>query len=353
MFSNYIFEHNLKSCQKPPKNLKCPQMKILITGGAGFIGSNFVRHVLQAKKKWQVVNLDALTYAGNLENLAGLETQFEKRYQFLHGDISNFGFLKTLFEKEKFDGVIHFAAQTHVDRSIEDAEPFIKTNINGTHFLLECATKFKVDRFHHVSTDEVYGDAGEGSTHFFTENTPIEPNCPYAASKAASDLLVQSWHRTHGLNTIITRCSNNYGPFQFPEKLIPFFLFRAMQNLDVPVYGDGGNVRDWLFVLDHCEAILRAFCDSEGGEVWNIGGNNEKTNLEIAELILKSVPSTKSKIKFVADRKAHDRRYAIDATKIQTKLGWHPAHTFEDALPKTIQWYLANEKWVAGCRQKI
>ena len=324
--------------------------KILITGGAGFIGSNFVRHVL-ANRDYEVVNLDKLTYAGNLENLQDIES--DPRYIFVEGDIADVEFIDELFGKEKFDGVINFAAETHVDRSIVDSSPFITTNIVGTHVLLEAARKYDIARYHQVSTDEVYGDLGEGSTNYFTENTFLDPNCPYAAAKTSSDLLVQSWHRTHGLNAIITRCSNNYGPYQFPEKLIPFFLFRAMAGEDLPMYGDGKNVRDWLYVLDHCEAILLAFEKSDPGEIWNIGGHNEKTNLEIAELILKNVPDSKSKVVFVEDRKAHDRRYAIDATKISEKLGWKPKHTFEEALPKTIEWYLENREWVESCREKV
>jgi len=324
--------------------------KILITGGAGFIGSNFVRHVL-ANRDYEVVNLDKLTYAGNLENLRDIED--DPRYTFVQGDIADTKFVNDLFEKEKFDGVINFAAETHVDRSIADSSPFVATNIVGTHVLLEATRKYDVARYHQVSTDEVYGDLGEGSTDYFTEETSFDPNCPYAAAKTSGDLLVQSWHRTYGLNTIITRCSNNYGPYQFPEKLIPFFLFRAMVGEDLPMYGDGKNVRDWLYVLDHCEAILLAFEKSDPGEVWNIGGHNEKTNLEIVDLILKNVPDSKSKVVFVEDRKAHDRRYAMDATKISEKLGWKPKHTFEEALPKTIEWYLENREWVESCREKV
>ena len=327
--------------------------KLLITGGAGFIGSNFVRHLLDTRD-YKIVNVDKLTYAGNLENLRDIENN--PRYHFVQADIADKKAMNTLFEKEKFDGVINFAAETHVDRSIEDSSPFIQTNILGTHVLLELSRKFEIKKYHQVSTDEVYGDLGNPISNelkkYFTENTPLAPNCPYAAAKTSADLLVQSWYETYDMHTIITRCSNNYGPYQFPEKLIPFFMFHAMKNEDLPLYGDGQNIRDWLFVLDHCEAILLAFEKSPAGEIWNIGGHNEKTNLKIAELILKETNS-KSKIVFIKDRKAHDRRYAIDASKIEKQLGWTPSHTFEGALPKTIQWYLDNKSWVESCRTLV
>jgi len=334
--------------------------KILVTGGAGFIGSNFIHHVLNTRD-YEVVNLDKLTYAGNLENLRDIEKN--PRYKFVQGYIADVKFIDQLFETEKFDGVVNFAAETHVDRSITDSSPFIRTNVVGTHTLLEAARKHGVERYHQVSTDEVYGDlgdpkprnagSGQAIQNYFTESTPIKPNCPYAAAKASADLLVQSWHHTYGMNAVITRCSNNYGPYQFPEKLIPFFLFRAMGSQSLPMYGDGKNIRDWLFVLDHCEAILLVFEKSPAGEIWNIGGHNEKTNLEIADLILKHVPKSKSKIEFIADRKAHDRRYAMDASKISRELGWKPRHTFEEALPLTIEWYLKNREWVENCRKKV
>jgi dTDP-glucose 4,6-dehydratase len=326
--------------------------KILVTGGAGFIGSNFIHHVLK-NRDWEIVNLDLLTYAGNLANLSSIENL--SNYKFIKGDIADEGFVFDLFSREKFDGVINFAAETHVDRSIENSVPFIRTNIVGTHVLLEATRQFKVARYHQVSTDEVYGDLGDphsGGESYFTEKTPLAPNCPYAAAKTSADLLVKSWHETYGLFATISRCSNNYGPYQFPEKLIPFFLFRAMENEDLTLYGDGKNIRDWLYVLDHCEAILNIFENSEAGEVWNIGGHNEKTNIEITNLILEKTDS-KSEIKFIADRKAHDRRYAIDASKISRELGWTPKHTFEEALPLTIGWYLKNKEWVEDCRAKM
>jgi dTDP-glucose 4,6-dehydratase len=322
--------------------------KILVTGGCGFIGSNFVRYILE-NRDYEVVNIDKLTYAGNLENLRDIEKN--KKYTFVEGDISNKNFIQELFQKEKFDGVINFAAETHVDRSIEDSNPFIQTNIVGTHTLLEACRQFEIKRYHQVSTDEVYGDLGDNSTDYFTETTPLNPNCPYAAAKTSADLLVKSWHETYGLSAVITRCSNNYGPYQFPEKLIPFFLFRAMNNEALTLYGDGQNIRDWLYVLDHCRAILTVFEKSPAGEVWNIGGHNEKTNLEITEYILK-LTNSKSEITFVTDRKAHDRRYAIDASKIERELGWKPQYTFEEALPKTIEWYLGNRRWIESCQQK-
>ena len=331
-------------------------MKILVTGGAGFIGSNFVRHILK-ERNYTIVNLDKLTYAGNLENLRDIESH--PNYKFVQGDIADKPFMKDLFAAEKFDALINFAAETHVDRSIVDSDPFINANIIGTHVLLELAREFELQKYHQVSTDEVYGDLGDTghlpfeSRPFFTENTPLNPNCPYAAAKTSGDVLVNSWHETYDMHTIITRCSNNYGPYQFPEKLIPFFLFKSMNNEPLPLYGDGQNIRDWLYVLDHCEAILLTFEKSAAGEVWNIGGHNEKTNLEIVEQIKSHIPQSNSEVSFVPDRKAHDRRYAMDASKLERELSWKPKHTFEEALPKTIEWYLANREWVENCRSKV
>jgi dTDP-glucose 4,6-dehydratase len=327
--------------------------KILVTGGAGFIGSNFIRHILETRD-YEIINIDKLTYAGNLANLQDKES--DPRYTFIRADIAEKAVMTDVFAAHKPDGVINFAAETHVDRSIEDSSPFMKTNIIGTHTLLELSRQFNVKKYHQVSTDEVYGDLGDPVTGepktYFTETTPIAPNCPYAAAKASADLLVLSWHETYGMNNVITRCSNNYGPYQFPEKLIPFFLFRAMNNEPLGLYGDGMNIRDWLYVSDHCEAILSVFEKSPAGEVWNIGGHNEKTNIEIADFILDQTQS-ESEISFIGDRKAHDRRYAIDASKIERELGWKPAHTFEEALPKTIEWYLANRDWVEDCRRNV
>jgi dTDP-glucose 4,6-dehydratase len=327
--------------------------KILVTGGAGFIGSNFIRHILETRD-YEIINIDKLTYAGNLANLQDKES--DPRYTFIRADIAEKAVMTDVFAAHKPDGVINFAAETHVDRSIEDSSPFMKTNIIGTHTLLELSRRFNVKKYHQVSTDEVYGDLGDPipgePKTYFTETTPIAPNCPYAAAKASADLLVLSWHETYGMNNVITRCSNNYGPYQFPEKLIPFFLFRAMNNEPLGLYGDGMNIRDWLYVSDHCEAILTVFEKSPAGEVWNIGGHNEKTNIEIADFILDQTQS-ESEISFIGDRKAHDRRYAIDASKIERELGWKPAHTFEEALPKTIEWYLANRDWVEDCRRNV
>ena len=323
--------------------------KILVTGGAGFIGSNFIRYILR-NKKYSIVNLDCLTYAGNLENLSDVAKH--KNYKFIRGDITDKKLIDNLFSREKFYGVINFAAETHVDRSIKNSQSFVKTNILGTHTLLDASKKYKVKKFHQISTDEVYGDLGENSRDFFTEETPLNPNCPYAATKAAADLLVESYHRTYSMWTVITRCSNNYGPYQFPEKLIPFFFFRASKNLSLPVYGDGKNIRDWLYVLDHVTAILLVFEQSKAGEIWNIGGHNEKNNLEIAKKILARVPHSTSKIKFVPDRLSHDKRYAMDANKISRNLGWKPSYDFKKALPETIAWYVHHSSWVKKCRDK-
>ena len=329
---------------------------LLVTGGAGFIGANFVHYWMARYPEDKVIVLDALTYAGNLASLDSVSRL--NNFCFVHESILNQKRVEALLREAGVNTIVHFAAESHVDRSIDGPGEFIVTNVVGTYTLLEASRTYMAGlnaerksrfRFHHVSTDEVYGDLGDNSTDYFTEMTPLAPNCPYAAAKTSADLLVNSWHETYGMHTVITRCSNNYGPYQFPEKLIPFMLFRAMRNEDLTLYGDGKNIRDWLYVLDHCEAILTAFEKSPPGEVWNIGGHNEKTNIEIAELILKNVPESTSGITFVSDRKAHDRRYAIDASKIERKLAWRPAHTFEEALPKTIQWYLSNREWVESC----
>ncbi|MBP9718699.1 dTDP-glucose 4,6-dehydratase [Candidatus Gracilibacteria bacterium] len=329
------------------------QKKILITGGAGFIGSNFVYHIARQYPEYSIVVLDKLTYAGNRENIADLIDS--GRVTFVQGDISDGQFIEALFEKEKFTFVVNFAAETHVDRSIIEPGIFIQTNIIGTYTLLEAAKKYNVERFHQVSTDEVYGDLGDNSTDYFTETTNLEPNCPYAASKTAADLLVLSYFRTYKMHVTITRCSNNYGPYQFPEKLLPFFFQLAKQGKPLPVYGDGKNVRDWLYVEDHCEAIDLVLHKGRPGEVYNVGGHNEKQNLEIAQLILSFFGRPTSDITFVEDRKAHDRRYAIDPAKIEKELGWSPKTHFQEGIKKTFAWYDEHQKWSQSIidKQKI
>jgi dTDP-glucose 4,6-dehydratase len=317
-------------------------MKILVTGGAGFIGSNFLRYMLEQHHDYKIVNLDNLTYAGNLENLKDLKDN--TRYTFVKGDIAN---TKTVAEVMAggIDAVVNFAAESHVDRSIEEPGIFVKTNVLGTQVLLDAARKYKVNKFLQVSTDEVYGTLGpEG---LFSEKSPLQPNSPYSASKTGADLLVRAYHKTFGLNVNITRCSNNYGPYQFPEKLIPLIITNALENKDIPVYGDGMQIRDWLHVSDHCSAIDLVLHNGADGEVYNIGGNNERTNLYIVKTVLKELGKPDSLIKHVTDRLGHDRRYAIDATKIRAELGWAPYHTFETGIKETISWYLNNREWWA------
>ncbi|MDU0203705.1 dTDP-glucose 4,6-dehydratase [Paenibacillus sp. MAH-36] len=315
-------------------------MKILITGGAGFIGSNFVHYILNRYSDYEIINLDALTYAGNLENLRTI--QENSNYTFIKGDITDSKLVGSLFE-QGVDSVVHFAAESHVDRSILEPDVFVKTNVLGTQVLLEAARKHSVKKFVHVSTDEVYGTLGE--TGLFTEETPLSPNSPYSASKAGSDLLVRSYHETYGLPVNITRCSNNYGPYQFPEKLIPLMIVNALDDKSLPVYGDGLNIRDWLYVEDHCSAIDLVLHKGVNGEVYNIGGNNERTNIQIVQTILHELGKPESLIKYVKDRPGHDRRYGIDATKITRELGWEPKHNFETGIHETIRWYLNNEIW--------
>ena len=330
---------------------------VLVTGGAGFIGSNFVHHILQEKQEIQcLVNLDLLTYAGNLDNL--LRVKDDKRYVFVHGDIRDKELVNQLFDKYKFDTVVHFAAESHVDRSIMEPDIFLTTNIVGSQTLLEAAKRHwnlepdnKYSReylpgvkYLQVSTDEVYGALGK--TGMFTETTPISPNSPYSASKASADLIVHAYHQTYGMPVNITRCSNNYGPYQFPEKLIPLMLHNAMNDKPLPIYGDGMQIRDWLHVKDHCSAILRVLEKGEIGEVYNIGGNNERANIEIVKLILSVLGKSESLISYVKDRPGHDRRYAIDNTKITTQLGWAPSYTFQQGISETIEWYLQNSAWV-------
>lgn len=314
-------------------------MKILVTGGAGFIGSNFIHYILENYDD-EVINLDKLTYAGNLENLKDVENN--PQYTFIKGDISDPEIVKEIVS-QGVDYIVNFAAESHVDRSIEDPGIFIKTNVLGTQVLLNAAREYGVKKFVQISTDEVYGSLGK--TGYFTEETPLAPNSPYSASKAGADLMVRAYHQTYNLPMNITRCSNNYGPYQFPEKLIPLFTTNAMENKELPLYGDGKNIRDWLHVKDHCRAIDLVMREGRNGEVYNIGGNNEKTNLEITEAILEVLGKPKSLIKFVKDRPGHDRRYAIDSSKIQRELGWQPEYTFEEGIKETIQWYMDNKEW--------
>ena len=316
-------------------------MKILITGGAGFIGSNFVRYMVNKYPEYQVFNLDLLTYAGNLENLKDIENK--SNYHFVKGDIADRDFVNKLFEDENFDYILNFAAESHVDRSITNPEIFVQTNIQGTLVLLDAAKKIGVKKYLQVSTDEVYGTLGE--TGYFTETTPLAPNSPYSASKTGADLLVRAYHETFDLPVNITRCSNNYGPYHFPEKLIPLIIINALNDKELPVYGDGLNVRDWLHVEDHCQAIDLVLHKGRNGEVYNVGGNNERTNIEIVKTILKQLGKPESLIKFVKDRPGHDRRYAIDATKLSEELGWKPKYSFETGIEQTIKWYLDNQEW--------
>ncbi|HPM76453.1 MAG TPA: dTDP-glucose 4,6-dehydratase [bacterium] len=314
-------------------------MRLLLTGGCGFIGSNFVRLALAERPDLEIVNLDALTYAGNLANLADLDGH--ARYTFIKGDITDSAAVDRAMRG--CDAVVHMAAESHVDRSIEGPAVFIQTNIVGTQTLLDAARKHNVARFVMVSTDEVYGSLGP--TGYFTETTPLDPSSPYSASKASADLLCLAYHRTFGLPAIVTRCSNNYGPYQFPEKLIPLFISNAHADRPLPLYGDGGNVRDWLHVADHVRALLTVLERGAPGEVYNIGGNNERTNLEITKLILRALGKPESLIAFVTDRPGHDRRYAIDAEKIRRELGWTPRVDFADGIAQTVQWYLAHRQW--------
>ncbi|MGE4159218.1 MAG: dTDP-glucose 4,6-dehydratase [Planctomycetota bacterium] len=319
-------------------------MKAFVTGGAGFIGSNFVRLFLMERPKDSLVNFDALTYAGNLGNLEGLEN--ESRHHFVKGDIRDLNAVRSAMKG--CDVVVNFAAESHVDRSIENPGVFVDTNVLGTQMLLSVARELKVARFLQVSTDEVYGSLGP--TGLFTEETPLQPNSPYSASKAGADCLVRAAYHTHGMATLITRCSNNYGPYQFPEKLIPLFISNALEGKPLPLYGDGGNVRDWLFVEDHNKAILKVLEGGRSGEVYNIGGNNEMTNRIITLEILRQLGKPESLIKMVADRPGHDRRYAIDAGKIRRELGWEPRTAFKDGLAATIQWYRDHGDWWSGIK---
>lgn len=313
--------------------------RILVTGGAGFIGSNYIRHVLAARADVSVVNFDALTYAGNLENLAGVDK--DPRYQFVRGDIADAAALEAL---GALDEIVHFAAESHVDRSIEDAGAFLRTNVTGTQTLLDFARRRGIGRFVHVSTDEVYGTLGPEDPAF-SEETSIAPNSPYAASKAASDLLVRAAHHTHGMPVLTTRCSNNYGPFQFPEKLIPLMIANAMEEKPLPVYGDGMNVRDWIHVEDHCRAVDLVRAKGRVGEVYNVGGRSERANLTVVEKILELTGRGRELIRYVKDRPGHDRRYAINDAKIRSELGFTTLHSFEAGLAATVQWYMTERAW--------
>ncbi|MCM3729751.1 dTDP-glucose 4,6-dehydratase [Neobacillus cucumis] len=316
--------------------------KLLITGGAGFIGGNFVQYMINKYPQYSIYNLDLLTYVGDLTK----HRQIGKRenYHFVKADITDRQTIMTLFEKETFDYVVHFAAESHVDRSITDPERFVRTNVLGTQVLLDAAKQIGVKKFIHVSTDEVYGELSFDPNTFFTEETPLQPNSPYSASKAASDLLVRAYYETFGLPINITRCSNNYGPFHFPEKLIPLTISRVLNDEKVPVYGDGKNIRDWLHVLDHCAAIDLVLHNGVNGEVYNVGGRNERTNLQVVKTIIHSLGKSEDLIEFVPDRLGHDKRYAIDPAKLET-LGWKPTYTFDTGISQTIDWYKKNKWW--------
>ena len=321
-------------------------MKILVTGGAGFIGSCFVRHILTKYPNYKVINLDALTYAGNIENLDDVADN--KNYTFIHGNICDKKLVRSIIEE--VDCVVNFAAESHVDRSITGPEIFIETNVAGTLNLLQASKELGVQRYLQVSTDEVYGTLG--STGYFYETTPLAPNSPYSASKASADMLVRAYFETYKLPVLTTRCSNNYGPYQYPEKLIPFFISKLLRGEKVPVYGDGLNVRDWLYVYDHCAAIDTVLHKGRVGEVYNIGGHNEKTNMEITKLLLEAMGKDETSIEYVKDRLGHDRRYAISNDKIQSELGWSPSLTFEEGIKLTIDWYLKNQDWMKSIENK-
>ncbi|NRT78879.1 dTDP-glucose 4,6-dehydratase [Clostridium beijerinckii] len=319
-------------------------MKIIVTGGAGFIGGNFVHYMLNKYSNYKIICVDTLTYAGNMETLAGVEGNHN--FVFYKIDIADRDAVYDMFEKEHPDMVVNFAAESHVDRSIENPEIFLKTNIMGTAVLMDACRKYGIRRYHQVSTDEVYGDLPiDRPDLFFTEETPICASSPYSSSKASADLLVGAYHRTYGLPVTISRCSNNYGPYHFPEKLIPLMIANALNNKELPVYGTGENVRDWLYVEDHCSAIDLIIHNGKIGEVYNIGGHNERTNLEVVKTILREIGKTEDLIKYVTDRKGHDRRYGIDPTKIHNELGWLPTTTFDEGIKKTIRWYLDNKSW--------
>ena len=316
-------------------------MTILVTGGAGFIGSNFIHYLLRTRPEHRVVNVDKLTYAGNLENLKNV--QHHPNYVFEKADICDRDAIKRIVDVNGVEAIVNFAAESHVDRSILGAAEFVRTNVSGTEVLLDVAHQHKMRKFLQVSTDEVYGSLGESG--LFTETTPLHPNSPYSASKAGADMLALAYQHTFGLPVVVTRCSNNYGPYQFPEKLIPLMIANALNDKPLPVYGDGKNVRDWLHVEDHCSAIDQVFHNGSIGEIYNVGGNNEWRNIDIVKLVLKLLDKPESLISFVQDRLGHDRRYAIDSTKIRRELNWQPTYTFEHGIRQTVQWYVHNRKW--------
>ncbi|MDO4902895.1 MAG: dTDP-glucose 4,6-dehydratase [Limosilactobacillus sp.] len=316
-------------------------MNILVTGGAGFIGSNFVHYMLEKHPEDTIVNLDLLTYAGNIHSLDDIKDN--PRHHFVKGNITNKELVSYLVHEYKIDHIVNFAAESHVDRSILHPEIFVETNVQGTLSLLDVAKREGVEKFLQVSTDEVYGTLGE--TGYFTEESPLQPNSPYSASKASADMIVRAYFETYGMNVNITRCSNNYGPYQFPEKLIPLMTSNGMEGKDLPIYGNGKNIRDWLYVTDHCQAIDLVLRDGKPGEVYNVGGHNERTNNEIVHLIVDTLGISEDHIKYVKDRLGHDKRYAIDPTKIETELGWKPEYTFDTGIVKTIDWYKNNEAW--------
>ena len=321
-------------------------MKLLVTGGAGFIGSCFVRHILNKYPDYKVINIDALTYCGNLANLKDVENN--SNYNFVHGNICDKKLVRELISQ--VDCVVNFAAESHVDNSIKNPEIFIETNVQGTLNLLQASKEIGIERYLQVSTDEVYGTLGK--TGYFYETTPLAPNSPYSASKASADMLVRAYYETYKMPVLTTRCSNNYGPYQYPEKLIPFFISKLLRGEKVPVYGDGLNVRDWLYVYDHCAAIDTVLHKGRIGEVYNIGGHNEKTNIEITRLILEAMGKDESSIEYVQDRLGHDRRYAISNDKITSELGWKPSVTFEEGIKMTIDWYLNNQDWIKSIEAK-
>lgn len=331
-------------------SVKQKRMRLLVTGGCGFIGSNFVRMVLEHYKQMLLTNVDALTYAGNLANLEGLPEPDRTRYDFVKADIADAAAMEEVFRQHQFYAVVNFAAESHVDRSIDTPENFIHTNVVGTNVLLEAARRHGVKRFLQVSTDEVYGSLGPHGR--FTEESPLQPSSPYSASKTGADLLALAYHRTYGMEVVVTRCSNNYGPYQYPEKLIPLMIIKALRDEPLPVYGDGLNVRDWIHVDDHCRAVMSALLEGRAGEVYNIGADSEQKNIDVVKLILARLGKPESLISYVKDRLGHDRRYAIDSRKVREELGWQPIHKFDTALGETVDWYVNNRSWWENVLEK-